>query len=163
MRVSSWRFESSRPHSPDDAPCGRVFLGILDSGFCDVRESRGGRARGRRFYRSSLVSRHPCIIQAKTQWHPADVHRAHGAVAQLGERFVRNEEVEGSTPSCSTSKAGANTRRPFPCAQGQTALHARHVRLFDCSTVPSHEPRRLMRRRQSNRRTEEPSSSTAPG
>lgn len=24
-----------------------------------------------------------------------------GAVAQLGERFVRNEEVEGSNPFCS--------------------------------------------------------------
>lgn len=29
--------------------------------------------------------------------------RVFGAVAQLGERFVRNEEVAGSTPAGSTS------------------------------------------------------------
>lgn len=30
-------------------------------------------------------------------------HVTFGAIAQLGERYVRNVEVEGSTPFCSTS------------------------------------------------------------
>lgn len=39
-----------------------------------------------------------------------------GAVAQLGERFVRNEEVEGSTPFSSTGQ-GLARAGPFFCAR----------------------------------------------
>ena len=48
-------------------------------------------------------------------------HVHHGAVAQLGERFVRNEEVRGSSPLCSTTfivhGALAHLGERLPCTQ----------------------------------------------
>ena len=43
---------------------------------------------------------------ARTRSHPAAAAWLHfgGAVAQLGERLVRNEEVRGSTPLGSTTR-----------------------------------------------------------
>ena len=40
------------------------------------------------------------------------LNRHVGGVAQLGERFVRNEEVSGSIPLISTNMRGASAGKP---------------------------------------------------
>ena len=52
----------------------------------------------------------------------------HGAVAQLGERCVRNAEVEGSIPFRSTNPANGRKYRPF--------FYAKPVRRPSVSRMP---------------------------
>ena len=61
---------------------------------------------------------------------PADCTNStkHGAVAQLGERCVRNAEVEGSIPFRSTNPANGRKYRPF--------FYAKAVRRSSVSHMP---------------------------
>ena len=48
-----------------------------------------------------------------------DARAAHGAVAQLGERYVRNVQVGGSIPLCSTIDSQFRAPTVAPCFVGK--------------------------------------------
>ena len=54
----------------------------------------------------------------------------HGAIAQLGERIVRNDEVVGSIPTSSTINSitcAASLKFTFNFAQSPIAMACRHL------------------------------------
>jgi hypothetical protein len=56
--------------------------------------------------------------------------RLDGAVAQLGERRVRNAEVRGSTPLGSTSPPDASRKSRFPFRAGLAVCNRQAADLF---------------------------------
>ena len=59
-----------------------------------------------------------------------------GAVAQLGERYVRNVQVGGSIPLCSTDKAVLDGELAVPCnLQSATAGLNSHPSVFPPSIL----------------------------
>jgi hypothetical protein len=67
---------------------------------------------------------------ARTRSHPAAAAWLHfgGAVAQLGERLVRNEEVRGSTP------LGSTTRNSQYCRPANAGTRKHHLWNMDPAT-----------------------------
>ncbi len=76
-----------RAWTGEEARCGPGLQGITRPLSCLVRWNR----RGRRWVRAALPSYRPTVLPPFP-----------GAVAQLGERLDRTQEVRGSSPLSST-------------------------------------------------------------